>query len=176
MEPGDRIVRSDRRTLSIEIGPGGVMTVRAPRRMPMEQIERFLRERKKWIDSHRASPPEIPPLQAIPAERRDELKMLAGTKLPALLERWCPVVGVCPTGVRITSARTRYGSCSPKNGISFSCYLFAWPDEAVEYVVVHELCHIRHHDHSPAFYAAVERAMPDWRERRALLNKMPKNR
>ena len=68
-----------------------------------------------------------------------------------------------------TAARTRFGSCSGKNRLSFSLYLMAYPETAIEYVVVHELAHIRHHDHSPSFYALIERYMPDWRERMKLL-------
>ena len=74
-----------------------------------------------------------------------------------------------PASVKITSARTRFGSCSGKNSVCFSWYLMRYPDEAIDYVVVHELAHLRHHDHSPAFYALVERYLPDWRERMRLL-------
>ena len=64
-----------------------------------------------------------------------------------------------------------FGSCSGKNRLSFSLYLMAYPETAIEYVVVHELAHIRHHDHSPAFYREVEAYLPDWRARRALLRR-----
>lgn len=80
-----------------------------------------------------------------------------------------PAHGVQPTGITVTAARTRFGSCSGKNRLSFSLYLMAYPETAIEYVVVHELAHIRHHDHSPAFYREVEAYLPDWRARRALL-------
>ena len=56
-----------------------------------------------------------------------------------------------------------------KNSICFSWRLMLYPPEAIDYVIVHELAHIRHHDHSPAFYALIERYMPDWRERMKLL-------
>ena len=79
------------------------------------------------------------------------------------------IVGVQPAGITITAARTRFGSCSGKNRLSFSLYLMAYPPDAIEYVVVHELAHIRHHDHSPAFYREVETYLPDWKRRRDLL-------
>ena len=78
-------------------------------------------------------------------------------------------MGVCPTGMRITGARTRFGSCSGKNSICFSWRLMAYPQEAVDYVVVHELAHILHKNHGPAFYQCIESVLPDWRQRRALL-------
>ena len=78
-------------------------------------------------------------------------------------------MGLVPSGVKITSARTRFGSCSGKNGLCFSWRLMQYPPEAIDYVVVHELAHIRHHDHSPAFYALVGQYLPDWEARVKLL-------
>ena len=74
-----------------------------------------------------------------------------------------------PTGVKITAARTRYGSCSGKNSLCFSCFLADFPPQAVEAVVVHELCHIKEKNHGPRFYALLEGFLPDYRARRALL-------
>ena len=78
-------------------------------------------------------------------------------------------MGLKPTSVKITSAKGRFGSCSAKNGLCFSWRLMAYPERAVRYVVVHELAHIAHHNHSPAFYALVEKYMPDYKERQKLL-------
>ena len=89
--------------------------------------------------------------------------------LPMRVDYWSGIMGLTPTGLKITSARTRFGSCSGKNSLCFSWRLMQYPREAIDYVVVHELAHIRHHDHSPAFYALIERYMPDWRERMKLL-------
>ena len=96
---------------------------------------------------------------------------MAESRLPALVSRWAAEMCVIPCGIRVTAARTRFGSCSAKGRLCFSLYLMAYPDAAIEYVVVHELAHLRHHDHSPAFYAEVERYLPDWRQRRELLRR-----
>ena len=85
------------------------------------------------------------------------------------MARWSAVMGVKPIRITVTGAKTRFGSCSGLNAVSFSYLLMRYPPEAIEYVVVHELAHIRHHDHSPAFWAEVETYLPDYRERRALL-------
>ena len=82
-----------------------------------------------------------------------------------------PTLGVTPTGIKITSAKKRFGSCNGKNSICFSLYLMQYPQAAIDYVVVHELCHIRHHDHSPAFYRLVESVLPDYKERERLLRR-----
>ena len=94
-------------------------------------------------------------------------------ELPPIVERYAVLMGVEPTGIRITSARKRFGSCSGKNSLCFSCLLMLYPMEAVECVVVHELAHIRHHNHSAAFYDFVLSVMPDYRSREALLRKTP---
>ena len=78
-------------------------------------------------------------------------------------------MGLVPAGIKITSARTRFGSCSGKNSICFSWRLMLYPPEAIDYVIVHELAHIRHHDHSLAFYALIEQYLPDWKARMKLL-------
>ena len=85
--------------------------------------------------------------------------------LPRRVAYFAPLMGVKPASVKITSARTRYGSCSGKNSICFSLYLMEKSDRAIDYVVVHELAHIRQHNHSPAFYKEIEKILPDYRER-----------
>ena len=75
-------------------------------------------------------------------------------------------MGVTPTGFRVTTAKTRYGSCSAKNSLCFSCFLMNSPEDAIELVVVHELCHIRVKNHGPAFYSLLEHYLPDYRERK----------
>ena len=73
------------------------------------------------------------------------------------------------SGITITAARTRFGSCSPKNRLCFSWRLMAYPEEAIDYVVVHELAHLVHRNHGPEFYALVASILPDHKQRRALL-------
>ena len=80
-------------------------------------------------------------------------------------------MGLYPTQVRITGARTRFGSCSSQGHICFSWRLMQYPPEAIDYVVVHELAHIIHKNHGPDFWALVGQYMPDYKRRRALLRK-----
>ena len=79
-------------------------------------------------------------------------------------------MGVTPTGFKVTTARKRYGSCSGRNTLCFSCFLMEYPEEAIDLVVVHELCHIQEKNHGPAFYALLARYLPDHKERKKLLN------
>ena len=93
--------------------------------------------------------------------------------LPERVAYWAARMGVEPAGITITAARTRFGSCSGKNRLSFSLYLMDYPAEAIEYVVVHELAHIEHHNHSAAFYKLIEQYLPDYRSRIKLLKSVP---
>ena len=86
-----------------------------------------------------------------------------------LAKREIGLMGLRPAGITITGARTRFGSCSSKRRISFSFRLMQYPPEAIDYVVVHELAHLRHMNHSAQFYALIEQYMPDYKVRRAML-------
>ena len=165
-----RIVRSRRRTVALEVTRQGEVLVRAPLRMPQEDIGRFVAAHAGWLEKARARvaarQAAHPPLTE---EETADLRRRAGEVLPRRTAYYAARMGVEPASVKITAARTRFGSCSGKNSICFSLYLMQYPEEAIDYVVVHELAHIRHHDHSPAFYAEVARVLPDYRERMALL-------
>ena len=164
------LIRSSRRTMALEITRDGRLLVRAPQRAPQAVIDRFVASHADWIAAHLEKQRQR--AQAHPPLTEDEIAALrqkARDILPGRVAHYAGRMGVTPTGVKITGAKTRFGSCSAKNSLCFSLYLMAYPDTAVDYVVVHELAHIRHKNHSPAFYAEVARVMPDYRERRKLL-------
>ncbi len=96
-------------------------------------------------------------------------RSLAAGYLPRRAAFWQEKVGADPASLRVGSAKGSWGSCSGKNGITFSWRLMAAPPEAVDYVVVHELCHILEHNHSPRFWALVARQLPHWQALRASL-------
>lgn len=80
-------------------------------------------------------------------------------------------MGVKVTAVRYQEMISRWGSCRPKTGrITLNLQLARYPEACIEYVLVHELCHLLHPNHSPAFYAAMTHWLPDWQERRQILN------
>ena len=145
--------------------------VRAPLRMPEERIRTFVESHGDWIARHldrqrqRAASAPPPPTE----EEIQALKARARAELPPKIAYWSEKMGVVPTAFKVTAAKKRYGSCSARNGLCFSCFLMSCPPEAVELVVVHELCHIREKNHGPRFYALLERYLPDWRERKKLL-------
>ena len=96
---------------------------------------------------------------------RKQAAKIIGERTALFAERYQLPVGK----IRITSARTRWGSCSPKNTLSFSWRLVMTPLDVIDYVVIHELAHTVHHNHSKRFWTLVETWMPDYKERRKRL-------
>lgn len=161
------IIRSDRRTVSLEITKDMRVLVRAPKRMKYNDIESFVLKHRPWIDEHlkrEAAHNELFGCADEAALRKTAMKVI-----PDRVRYYSDIMGLTPTGIRITGAKTRFGSCSPKNSLCFSCYLMQYPPEAIDYVVVHELAHIKEKNHGERFYALIARYMPDYKERIAIL-------
>ena len=164
--------RSDRKTLGLEVTRDGAVIVRAPRRASMASIDKFVAEHEAWIRAASARQARRQAAHPEPTEaERNAMIARAKEIIPPKVAHYAALMGVRPARITVTSARTRFGSCSGKNALSFSWRLMGYPEAAIDYVVVHELAHIRHHDHSPAFYAEIARIMPDHQSRRALLKK-----
>jgi len=89
-------------------------------------------------------------------------KQRAELKLQEKVKRYADMVGVEPREVRIKTFKSRWGSCCTKGNIDFNWKVVLAPNRIVDYVVVHELCHLKQHDHSPKFWKEVERVMPDY--------------
>ena len=164
---GYPVIRCDRKTVGIRVKPGGLVEIRMPKRLPLSYGEAFVKEKADWIKKAVENSP--PPKKELSKEEQKRLRMLAKELLPPLTEAWASRMGVRPAGIRITSAKNRYGSCSAKGNLCFSLYLMRSPAEAVEYVVVHELCHLKHLNHSKAFWEEVARYLPDYNDRKKKL-------
>ena len=180
------IVRSRRKTISLEIKPDLTLVVRAPLTMSDRAIQQFLREKSRWIETHlaqvKARLAEAEP--ALTPEEIRELTARVARDLPPRAVFYAPVVGVTYGRITIRHQTSRWGSCSAKGNLSFNCLLALCPPEVADYVVVHELCHRKEMNHSPAFWAEVARVLPDYALRRkwlkdhggALLQRLPRRR
>lgn len=93
----------------------------------------------------------------------------AETKLIEKTQHYANIIGVIPTSIVVKTFKARWGSCSSKADIHYNWKLIMAPDEVVDYVVIHELCHILHHNHSPKFWKTVESYLPSYRDRKAWL-------
>lgn len=166
--------RSRRKTAVLEVTEAGEVLVRAPLQMPQSTIDALVARHESWIVKARArQAARRQRWETITPEMEADLRRQAAEVLPQLAARYGEAMGLHPTAVKITGARTRFGSCSGKDSICFSWRLLCYPAAAVEYVVVHELAHIAHKNHGPQFWALVAQTLPDYRQRQALLKAGP---
>ena len=167
-----RLIRSARRTVSLEITRDCDILVRAPLQMRHEDIDDFVTRHTHWIALHLAQAKNRAESHPEPTEdARDTYIARAKILLPEKVAYYGGLMGLNPTGITVTGAKTRFGSCSAKNRLCFSWRLLQYPNAAIDYVVVHELAHILHKNHGRDFYTCVEKILPDYRERQALLKK-----
>ena len=170
-----KIIRSNRKTLAIQINPDLSVTVRAPMYAPQSDIERILREKEGWIQKHiekiREQEEKKKETQGESVESEyltnEEIKKLADKALqhiPKRVSYYAKQIGVTYGKLTIRNQKTRWGSCSSKGNLNFNCLLMLTPPEVIDYVVVHELCHRKEMNHSVAFWAEVEKVIPDYKE------------
>ena len=169
MYPEYQIIRSSRKTTAIRITPAGQVQVLCPRRLPKPQIQAFVDSKLPWIEKHLARIAARPSLPPFTPEELHDLAARAKEYIPQRAAYFSPQVGVSYGRITIRSQHTRWGSCSAGGNLNFNCLLMLAPPEVLDYVVVHELCHRRELNHSPRFWAEVERILPQYREQRRWL-------
>ena len=156
------LIRSDRKTVSIQIKPDGTVLVRAPRRMAQKQIDAFVTSKAAWIHKHLSNLPELSQSGFTEAELQT-IREGARKKIAARVSYFAPIIGVNYGRISIRFQRTRWGSCSGEGNLNFNALLALAPEEVLDYVVVHELCHRKEMNHSDRFWACVEAVLPDYR-------------
>lgn len=156
-------IKSNRRTLALEITKDLRILVRMPQTCSMKRAQEFVLSHQAWIERHLHSGLQRKQKYDLSDEETQKLRQKAKEEIPKRVEYYAALTGLRPSAVRITSAKTRFGSCSGKNSLNFSLYLMLYSKEAIDYVVLHELCHIVHKNHSKQFYQLVARYMPDYR-------------
>lgn len=209
----DQIIRSKRRTFSLEIQPDGRLLVRAPQNATNAQIKAIVNSKADWIEKGRAKVRQrfgaLKPKNFTPGERfwylgeQYPLKLTDRQRPPLdldgafllsraaqgrakevfiewyreetrrithdFIQRYAAVHGFEVNHVRITSARTRWGSCSGKHNLNFTYRLSMAPLDVIEYVAVHELAHLKIHNHGRDFWQLVAALKPDYAKNRAWL-------
>lgn len=165
-----KIIYSSRRSLAIQINKSCDVIVRAPYGISKDRIDSFILKNQEWISKHIQRQKEFSASHPEPTEAElDYLKSIAKSVILPKVELYSRIMGVYPASVSINKAKTRYGSCSGKGRINFSCRVMKFPDEAIDYVVVHELAHLKHLNHSKDFWSFVGKFIPDYKERKKLL-------
>ena len=171
------IIRSDRKTVGIQVNQDLTVTVRAPRRVSRKDIDRILREKEPWIRKHlekmkeRTNQPAEEEIIKLTEPEIRELADRAAAYIPGRAAFFSQIAGVNYGRITIRCQKTRWGSCSAKGNLNFNCLLMLTPPDVIDYVVVHELCHRKEMNHSKAFWEEVEKVLPDYRESRQWLKK-----
>ena len=169
------IIRSNRKTVAIQVNSDLSVTVRAPRSVSEKDIEEILKKKEAWISKHIEKIKKTKErLEAEPTEKLTREKVIALAEealkvIPARVEYFARVIGVTYGKITIRNQKTRWGSCSSKGNLNFNCLLMLAPPEVLDYVVVHELCHRKQMNHSKAFWSEVEKVLPDYKEARKWL-------
>ncbi len=166
-----KIKRSRRKTVSIHINDDLSLEVRAPLLYSRANIDAFVNNHTQWIEKHQRLIKERTEQLNFAEQNKETLKNQAAQYILPKVEYFSKIMGLKPVSVKITSAKKRYGSCSGKNGLCFSCYLMLHEEKAIDYVIVHELAHIKHHNHSKDFYNLIAKYMPDYKERIRMIKK-----
>ena len=159
------VKRSDRKTISLSVNDDLIPVVRAPYFVSDNRIEAFVESNADWLSN------------AVERKRRElERYNLSESDLKVLIDKakmyiqnrvdyFSELMSLKPANVKITRAKKRFGSCSGSNRLCFSCYLMLYSESAIDYVIVHELAHIKHHNHGRDFYKLIEVYLPDYKER-----------
>ena len=181
------LIRSSRKTVALQIGSDGTVTVRAPRWCSRAAVDAFVAEKEGWIGKKLAEQEQ---------RRRDRQQALEGGAqamwqglvpwpqtekdcqscrrqaagiLAGKAAQLAPLMGVTYQRITVRDQKTRWGSCSAKGNLNFNWRLLLAPEPVMDYVVVHELAHRREMNHSPRFWKIVEETMPDYRRWRTWL-------
>lgn len=171
---GATVIKSKRKTISIQIKPDEII-VRAPTEMKQSEIEKFVESKRCWIEKHMQILSERQKiLQDTPPFTEEEIRSFiskAKDIIPPKVEFFADKIGVNYNKITIRCQRTRWGSCSSKGNLNFNCLLVLLPDEIIDSVVVHELCHRKQMNHSAKFYSEIEKIFPHYKQCHAWLNK-----
>ena len=155
------LVRTARaRRIALTVKPSGAVRLSFPPTVSQRRAAAFIDEKVEWILKARArmqqraaACPHLSPAEV------EELRRRAKAELPARVEELARRFGFRCGRVTIRAARTKWGSCTGRNDLSLSLYLMALPEHLRDFVVLHELCHTVHHDHSPLFHALLDRCV-----------------
>jgi predicted metal-dependent hydrolase len=150
--------------IALSVRPNGSVRLSFPTWVTQRSALAFLDEKAAWIAAGRARmaekyPPTPPPTEAEKAankRRVEELRREAKQKLPEMTRRLAAEHGFRHGEVRVKATRSKWGSCTARNDINLSLFLVQLPEHLVEYIVLHELCHTVHKNHSPRFHALLD--------------------
>lgn len=168
------IIKNSKRSRRIRISvSGGRVIVTAPTRVNRDQLDRLVDHHRDWIERAIRKHERLAEGVKLSRDIFDKNEFAARTK--ALIEDSYKLIAA-PYRVKlgkisIKKMRSRWGSCSGRGNVSINLLLGKLPEELLEYVVIHELCHLVHHNHSKSFWSLVEKFTPEFKIRKRELRR-----
>lgn len=163
-----KIIRSRRKTVSLQIRQDASLEVRVPLYMTEKEIMDFLHDKSSWIEKNRQKVLErqekIKKLKPLTAEEIKELAKKAALVITEKAAYFAEKIGVDYGRITIRCQKSRWGSCSGKGNLNFNCLLMLVPEDVLDYVIVHELCHRKEMNHSAVFWKEVAGILPDYKK------------
>lgn len=163
-----KIVKSKRKSCAIQIYPDSKIIVRAPLNMADFEIESFVNSKSDWIEKSlqkfENSKSELKNLKPINSDDILKLKEIASKTIPQKVNFYAEKMGVSYNKITIKCQKSRWGSCSSKKNLNFNCLLMLTPNDVIDYIIVHELCHLKEMNHSKRFWNEVKTVLPNYEE------------
>ena len=173
MEIEYTLIRSRRKTISVEVGEDAKVTVRAPKWMPKRDIKEYVDENSDWIREHQKKAQsrnkKADNRGRITDNELDGLAILAMSEIPEKVRYYADILGVTYGQITVRNQKSLWASCTSKGNLSFNCLLMKTPEHIRDYVIVHELCHRMEMNHSRAFWEHVGSVIPDYKKCRQWL-------
>ena len=170
------IIKSNRKSWSLSVSSDGLLTMRIPNAMSRQYAESLMVQKQDWIVKQYIKvkkQQEKRPVSNLSQTQRDALEKryreAARSYFPERVQYYAGILHVTYGNITIRDQKTRWGSCSSRGNLNFNWRLMLAPPRVLDYVVVHELCHRKHMDHSPAFWQEVGNLLPDYKTLRKWL-------
>ena len=169
-----KVTKSKRKTISICVHPGGNIEVKAPLSITNKELQKLLEKKAKWMAEKQRDVLEKEIQKQKNNFTEEEIKAYKQKAKRQILQRIEYYSAYIPEAVKINritikEQKSRWGSCSSKGNLNFNWRLILAPEAVLDYVVVHEMCHLKYMNHSKAFWSEVERILPDYKDRRKWL-------
>ena len=156
-----KLIRSKRKSIGLQV-KNGELIVRAPVTTPICEIEKVILRHKRWIGTRLDMQKKSENAPCITSKDIESLAKKAKEIIPPRVNYYASRIGVTYGSITIRNQKTKWGSCSGKGNLNFNCLLMLAPMEVLDSVIVHELCHRKHMNHSKAFYDEVLKAYPEY--------------
>ena len=165
-----RYLCKDVKRISLRVKMASLAQVSYPPYVLFEEVRSFVHSHSEWILRQAETMRDAPPFRPYSPEEVERFRQLVISRF----DHWMPLMNLYHSHVSISLMKTRWGSCNKSSRrISINLELARHPLSHLDYVIVHELAHLREANHSPRFWSIVETFYPRWREIRAEMRKQP---